>query len=286
MQQLHVGSGTTTGALTVFPVWGEREGGRGYRTDAHLAVVSERPGPAVANLIIGNPGDCPLLVLEGQVLEGGWQNRVVGRSVLVPAHASMELDVFCVEQGRWGGAGEHRSNGRRVSLRVRGALRSRQDRQSEVWRRVGEYEKRYGPNETASLLKHADRAAVDVDRLVSRFRPLPAQVGVVLGVAGQPVLAEVFDDPRTLASQFHSILRAAGLDALGEQEVATPSRRARRFVDRLSRVERRAVASAGAGTTLAGADHYADVSCLSWGRRDVHLVASNPRHPLTFVGSH
>ena len=286
METLHVGIGTTSGALTVFPVWGEHVGTRGYSVDAKAAVVGEQPWPAVSTLTATNSGARPLLMLEGQILEGGWQNRVVGRSVLVPARGSMDLDVLCVEAGRWSGGGGHRWDGQRASLRVRGALRTEQDQQGEVWRRVGEYETRYGANASASFTEHANRAVVDVDRMVSGFRPLPGQVGVVVGIAGQPVLAEVFDDPRTLASQFDSITRAAALDAVGQQEEATPSRRARRFVERLSRVERRAVAPAGVGTSLSGADPYADVAALTWRRRDVHLVATNPRHPLNLVGSH
>jgi hypothetical protein len=285
MQRLHVGSGTSRGALTVFPVWGEYSGTRGYSLDAAAAAVTEQPGPAVSTLTATNRGSRPLLVLEGQLLEGGWQNRVVGRSVLVPAGKPMDLDVYCVEAGRWGGADNHQSHGRRASLRVRGALRAQQDQQGEVWRRVGEYDARFGANATESFVEHANRGVGDVDRLVDGMQPLPGQVGVVLGIAGQPVLAEVFDSPATLASQFRSLLRAAALDALGLPEEVTPSRRARRFVDRLSRVERRAVAPAGAGTTLAGADAYATVSALTWRRRDVHLVATNPRHPLNLVGS-
>lgn len=225
-------------------------------------------------------------MLEGQLLEGGWQNRVVGRSALVPAGGSMALDVFCVEAGRWGGGHNHRWNGRRASLRVRGALRSDEDQQGEVWRRVREYDARYGANATASFVEHASRAGGDVRRLIEGIRPLAGQVGVVFGIAGQPVVAEVFDSPASLVSQFRSLLNAAALDALGQPEDVTLSRRVRRFVDRTSRLERRAVAPAGLGTTLAGGDQYATVSALAWRRRDVHLVATNPRHPLNLVGSH
>jgi len=136
------------------------------------------------------------------------------------------------------------------------------------------------------LVEHGDRAAADIDRLEEGFRPLGGQVGVLFGVAGQPVLAEVFDSPSTLARQFRSLIRAAALDAHGQDQPATPSRRARRFLYRLSRVERQAIAPAGVGTTLTGADPYATVSALTWRRRDVHLVASNPRHALNVVRSH
>jgi hypothetical protein len=235
---------------------------------------------------VTNSGSRPRLVLEGQLLEGGLQNRLVARSVLVPALATMDLDVLCVEAGRWSGGLEHKWNERCASLRVRSASVSESDRQGEVWRRVEEYEARYGANETASLVEHGDRAAADVDSVVKGFRCLGGQVGVVLCIAGQPVLAEVFDSPSTLARQFRSLVRAAALDALGQEHVATPSRRARRFVDRLARVERHAVAPAGVGTTLIGADSYASVSALAWRRRDVHLVATNPRHSLNLVRTH
>lgn len=287
MQTLHVGIGTTRGALTVFPVWGEYTGPRGYCVNVNLAVVTEQEaGPAVPTLTTTNTGSRPLLMLEGQLLEGGLQNRLVGRSVLVPARASADLDVLCVEQGRWSGGSGHHWGGRRASLRLRGASASEPDRQGEVWRRVGEYDARYGSNDTASFVEHTDRAVADVDALVREFRPLAGQVGIMIGIAGQPVLAEVFDTPSTLGSQFDSLVRAAALDAIGQEQLATPSRRARRFVDRLSRVERRAVAPAGVGTTLAGADTYVTVSALAWRRRDVHLVATNPRHSLNLVRSH
>ncbi|MDX6241048.1 MAG: hypothetical protein QOG10_5872 [Kribbellaceae bacterium] len=271
----------------VFPVWGEYAGPRGYSVNAKTAELAEQAnGPTVSSLVATNTGDRPLLMLEGQVLEGGWQNRLLGRSVLVPAGTSLDLEVVCVEKGRWGGGRDHAWNERRASLRVRSGLNTGEDRQGEVWRRVTEYDARYGPNATSSFAVHADRAVQDVRRLVDGLGPLPGQVGVVIGIAGQPVLAEVFDSPITLAQQFRSIVKAAALDALGQEELVTPSRRARRFVDRAGRVERRPIAPAGLGTTVAGADGYATVAALAWRRRDVHFVATNPRHALNLVRSH
>lgn len=287
MQQSHVGGGTTRGSLTVFPVWGEYAGPRGYSVDPEAAQLAERlDGPSVSSLVATNIGDRPVLMLEGQVLEGGWQNRLLGRSLLVAAGSQLDLEVVCVEAGRWGGGRDHIWNERRASLRVRGGLDTGGDRQHEVWRRVAEYDARYGANETSSSAVHADRACHDVRRLVDGLRPLPGQADVVVGIAGQPVMAEVFDSPVTLAPQFRSIVKAAALDALGQEELATPSRRARRFVDRAGQVTCRPVAPAGLGTTVVGVDGYATVSSLAWRRRDVHLVASNPRHALNLVRSH
>ena len=286
MQQLHVGNGTTRGALTLFPVWGDCVGTRGYSLDTASAVLAELPGqPTVSALVATNRGTQPLLMLEGQVLEGGWQNRLLARSMLVPAGTALGLDVVCVEAGRWGGGAEQAFRQRRASVRVRSGLSTGSDRQGEVWRRVSEYDARFGTNDTSSFAEHADRAAGDVLLLTRGMRPLAGQLGVVIAIAGQPVLTEVFDHPTTLARQFQSIIEAAALDALGQEEVATPSRRARRFVDRMRRVERQALAPAGLGTTVSGADSYATVTALAWRRRDLHLVAINPRHALTLVRS-
>lgn len=283
MSRLHVGRGTTRGALTVFPIWGEYDAPRGYTLDAASLLLSEVPaGPCVNALMAVNGGERPVLLLEGQLLEGGWQNRMLARSVLVPPRASLDLEVACVEAGRWHGADRHRAGRRRASMRVRNVDHSAPGdaAQREVWRRIGEYDALFGDNHTSSLAEHADRAAGAVDELVDTLRPLPGQVGVVVGIAGQPVMLEAFDSPRTLRDQFASIVWAAGLDALGQQPVRTPARRAVRFVDRAALVHAVPAAPAGAGTTVAGRSAYAAVSGLAWRRHLVHLNVVNPRHPL------
>lgn len=281
MQNIHVGRGTERGALTIFPIWGEYAGPRGYTTQIKDAVLSEQDGgPSVASLTVANPAAKPMLMLEGQILEGGWQNRMLARSVLVAARDELAVDVVCVEAGRWGGERAHRSFNRRASNRVRSGLRSDMDCQGEVWRRVAELDGRVGENPTSSFTEHADRAEDRVRALTRGLRPFPGQVGILVGLAGQPVAAEVFDSPMTLARQFASIVNAAALDALWLPPVPTPSRRARRFVDRAARIELRPAAPAGLGSTYAGQDQYAEIAALSWRDREVHTVLTNPRHEL------
>ena len=83
MMELHVGRGTDRGALTVFPVWASEGGSGGYRCDLAAAEIAEQAdGPAVDSLAVSNAGSLPLLMLEGQLVEGGWQNRMLTRSVL------------------------------------------------------------------------------------------------------------------------------------------------------------------------------------------------------------
>src|ERR1700693_5598583 len=49
-----------------------------------------------------------LLLLAGEIVTGGKQDRVIGKDRIVPAESDpVDLSVFCVEPGRWVAASEH-----------------------------------------------------------------------------------------------------------------------------------------------------------------------------------
>jgi hypothetical protein len=281
--ELHVGRGISAGALTVFPVWNGDGGRRHYTTDVKaLAVTELEGGPSVPGLTAVNQGIKPVLVLEGHLFEGGWQHRMATKSVVLAPGRPEVVEVACVEQRRWSGGTRQASRGRRATPYVRsgahaGPLGS--DAQGEVWRRVDAYRVGHVFDDTGSLVGHLDRTGEDVRRLTQNLRPLPGQAGVIVAIAGQPFMMEVFDDAQTLRKQFDSIIAAAGLDALGQPAVVTPSRRARRMVERLERMHLRPTDSIDDGARLHARDHDLDVSVLSWRGRPVHLRATFLRHP-------
>ncbi|WP_219417777.1 ARPP-1 family domain-containing protein [Pseudonocardia nigra] len=226
--------------------------------------MTERAGSTiVGELVVTNTGLEPALVLEGELLEGGRQHRVAARSVVVEPGRSAVLEVRCVEEGRWGGAGGHVRGGRRAPVRVRAATG-----QHEVWDRV----RRYGDSATASLLETTRGADAQAAALVRELRLLPFQSGVLIGIGGSPVLLEVFDSPLTLAQVWDGLLHAAAVDAVGRPAVTTPGRRARCFAEEVKRVPRNAHGH--------GATGEARVSVLGWRGRAVQTVAINPRHEL------
>src|ERR1022692_3823212 len=113
------------GSLTVFPVVAPKS----YSTAEFLTldeglrsgevVVTEygnvrglmrrRPVPAVQResaevnrLVLINNSKRPLLLLAGEIVTGGKQDRVIGKDRIVPAESDpVDLSVFCVEPGRW-----------------------------------------------------------------------------------------------------------------------------------------------------------------------------------------
>ena len=276
---LHVGRPAHRGALTLFPVWsGRAVAARGYTLAAGIVEVGERAGsPLVEQLIVTNPTGRPALVLDGDLLEGGLQHRVARRSVLVPAHSSYVLDVLCAESGRWQGNSAHQATRRRAPVEVRAALTAGQQ---EVWRRVDGYGRRFGCDETSSLLGAADRGDQRARALVGDLHPLAGQCGLLVGLAGQPLVLDVVDSPRTFAALWGPLLRSVALDALDAPVVPTPGRRARRFLDRLHQAPLHGTGEAGAGVGVLSSTPYARLHGLVWRDRMVAASAVNVRHTL------
>lgn len=60
--------------------------------------------PSVNQLVLINRSKRPLLLLAGELVSGGKQDRIIGKDRLVPVGGPpLPLDVFCVEHGRWTG---------------------------------------------------------------------------------------------------------------------------------------------------------------------------------------
>ena len=65
-------------------------------------------GAEVNRLVLVNNSKRPLLLLAGEIVSGGKQDRVIGKDRIVPPESDpIDLSVFCVEPGRWVATSEH-----------------------------------------------------------------------------------------------------------------------------------------------------------------------------------
>ena len=70
--------------------------------------MPRQSGAEVNRLVLINNSDHPLLLLAGEVVTGGKQDRVIGVDRIVsPKSGPIDLSVFCVEPGRWVASSEH-----------------------------------------------------------------------------------------------------------------------------------------------------------------------------------
>jgi len=65
-------------------------------------------GAQVNRLVLVNNSKRPLLLLAGEIVTGGKQDRVIGKDrIVAPESDPVDLNVFCVEPGRWVATSEH-----------------------------------------------------------------------------------------------------------------------------------------------------------------------------------
>jgi hypothetical protein len=123
--------GLATGEVTV------REQGaetmvRG-RDSRQVYIPHPTPSAAVNQLVLINRSRRPLLLLAGELVSGGKQDRVIGKDRIVPAGGPpLPLDVFCVEHGRWTGSSQFAAANTIVHPSVRESAAVDQA-QTKVW---------------------------------------------------------------------------------------------------------------------------------------------------------
>ena len=102
-----------------------------------LPAPQQGGGAEVNRLVLINRGKKPVILLAGEIVSGGKQDRIVGKDRIVPVGgAPLPLDVFCVEQGRWtGGSAKFAAANTMVHPSVREKAAVDAD-QTKVWAAV------------------------------------------------------------------------------------------------------------------------------------------------------
>ena len=103
------------------------------RGDGLRPVVRNYGGPSVNQLVLVNRGKRPLILLAGELVSGGKQDRVIAKDRIVPPGGEpLPLDVFCVEHGRWSAGSKFTSASTIVHPSVREQAAVTQ-KQTSVW---------------------------------------------------------------------------------------------------------------------------------------------------------
>jgi len=99
-----------------------------------VTVPQYNSGASVNQLVLINRSKRPLLLLAGELVSGGKQDRIIGKDRIVPVGSDpLPLDVFCVEHGRWTGASSQFGASKTIvhpSVREQAAVAQNQN---EVW---------------------------------------------------------------------------------------------------------------------------------------------------------
>src|ERR1700730_17440490 len=93
-------------------------------------IPGDASGPAVNQLVLVNRSKRPLLLLAGELVSGGKQDRIIAKDrIVAPGAEPLPLDVFCVEHGRWSSGSQFAASRTIVhpSVREQPALKQNQN---------------------------------------------------------------------------------------------------------------------------------------------------------------
>ncbi|MGA3195404.1 MAG: DUF6569 family protein [Terriglobales bacterium] len=227
----------------------------------------------VNRLVLVNNSKRPLLLLGGEIVTGGKQDRVIGKDRIVPPESDpVDLSVFCVEPGRWvatNGKADFSSGraggiigGLVASPSVRASAMAAQNQQ-QVWDNVGKSRQAMAQtlivngasstavpevNSTSSyarvmenkeVQKQVDSVAAPVERnyesVVHQLRDKNA-VGVVVAVNGEIVWADIFASTQLLQKYWPKLVRSYATEAvITRAKLAQVSTKdAQKFLDNLT----------------------------------------------------
>jgi sulfur carrier protein ThiS len=195
-------------------------------------------GAEVNRLALYNKSGRPLLLLAGEIVTGGKQDRVIAADRIVPAGSeAVDLGVFCVEPGRWTGssAGFGSMKAQMAQPSVRRPAMAARDQQM-VWNEVRESAKVMSHrvpmaaspalSGTTSYAKVMDNPAVQkqVDEvaapIVQNYEAVLRQlkqkkaVGVVVAVNGDVMWADIFASTALLEQYWPKLVRSYAAEAV------------------------------------------------------------------------
>jgi hypothetical protein len=196
--------------------------------------VKEMNDAGIVNTIfVLNNSDKFVFLMDGDILAGAKQNRVVNTSILLAPHSKTQIPVSCVEHGRW----RHTSSSftgtdataptflRAVKAdQIRASLKAQRgfmSDQGEIWDRVADYQRIHKTGSvTGNLSDTYAQKADDFEKYIEHFLPAPIANGMAVFFGKKLVGIDIFNRRDVFAEYFPKLLRGAALEA----ETGKPSK--------------------------------------------------------------
>lgn len=207
-------------------------------------------GASVNRLVLVNRGKRPLVLLAGELVSGGKQDRVIARDrIVAPGEKPLPLDVFCVEHGRWSAGTEFASAKVMVhpSVRERAAV---DQKQTGVWdavrsgstagtvaesvvveaapplsaRSIQSTIASQAPTESYTKVYNSTASGVPIETFVEEVQKRLAKstaklkgermVGVVVAYGAEVAWSDIFASPELFGHYWNKLLRSYAIEAL------------------------------------------------------------------------
>jgi hypothetical protein len=198
------------------------------RWPPRVGPMPERGGASVNELVLVNESSRPLLLLAGEVVSGGKQNRIIGADLVVPPKSDpLPLAVFCVEHGRWSAGGGTFGSAKAIAhpgIRLEAqANKSQQGVWDSVSRAAGAVAAASPTQDYTAVLtseaaqERVEKAAraieADYERELRERVKGRGAVGVVVAINGELVWSDVFPNADLFRKYWPKLLRSYVMEA-------------------------------------------------------------------------
>ncbi|MEA2553127.1 MAG: hypothetical protein QOJ65_1303 [Fimbriimonadaceae bacterium] len=180
----------------------------------------------VNTLWLTNKSGKKLLLISGEMVRGGQQDRIIGKDTIIPpGKEPVDLGVYCVEHGRWSGSAGFGSAPSSVSVASPAIRNSAQNEQSQtqVWGKVRELRVSNGISGGSDAYRAlaADKIVVgkveDYVHAIDAKFPDQKATGVAIAVNGKLLWVDRFGSNALFRKYWPRLLRSYAMEALTSQ---------------------------------------------------------------------
>ncbi|WP_292427407.1 ARPP-1 family domain-containing protein [Methanoregula sp.] len=229
---ISLGTAVSKGSMTVFPVFG-----RSATQESEYLLIQEAldngvlqitelsEGGRVPELLAVNTGKQSVLLIDGDQVVGGLQDRVVNCSILLAPESRTKLPVSCTERARWRSTSHEfrsadfimSSDSRRKKMHsVSDSLRrsgSFAGNQAEIWNAVSDLNMKSGAQSPTDAMKDGFAAKkLDIDDLIAAFPIRQHQQGILVFHNARVAGLEILSREDVFLKLYDKLMRSFAID--------------------------------------------------------------------------
>ena len=187
----------------------------------------------VANLqFINKSNDCKIIIMEGEIVKGGRQNRVINVTMILDENSETIVPTSCVEQGRWSGISDKFGSDAYVSPIIYGNLSNSVNKsmmssrdsgepmmycsnQPSLWLSVSCSSASHGSaSDSSDYTKIYEDREKDIKEYIDKLKPMFKECAGIAAVIGKKLIFSITDSKEMFMPQFEKLLKSYILDAL------------------------------------------------------------------------
>ncbi len=249
---------------------------------------------SVNNLFVINNSEHFVFFMDGDILSGAKQNRVLNTSVLLMPQTKTTIPVSCVEQGRWRFKSDKFDStdyiaptflrSKKASF-IKESLKKRNDytsNQSEVWRDVNEYSSNLNVRSSTSNLSDVyDEKKKDFESFIKDFKLDENANGIAFFINNKLLNIDLFGRKDIFSEYFFKLLKGVAIEAYSlkasENTIteAEASFKALSFLDKFEELEFETHKAVGCGEEKRFETKELTGFELNYNNNLIHLTALN-----------